>query len=259
MSEGAMVVAKGAPVPAPVGGEEPSPAILLSQAQKAAVVIVALGPEAATEILRNLGDANIKRFASAVSKLNGVPHAVVDAVVSEFLATMGDELSVRGGLDEARKFLGQVLDEDSLSRVLEEIDARSVRTIWQRLADSADAPLSNWLSAEHPQVACLVVSKLRSDQAARLLERFEPAFAQDIVLRMSRVPTPDNAALEILTRTIEQDFVSVIERNQGARKPAELIASLMNHVSATARDSFLGHMDSVDSKLAQEVQLTYQE
>ncbi|MBR28337.1 flagellar motor switch protein FliG [Albimonas donghaensis] len=254
MSEGAMVVAKGAPVPAPVGGEEPSPAILLSQAQKAAVVIVALGPEAATEILRNLGDANIKRFASAVSKLNGVPHAVVDAVVSEFLATMGDELSVRGGLDEARKFLGQVLDEDSLSRVLEEIDARSVRTIWQRLADSADAPLSNWLSAEHPQVACLVVSKLRSDQAARLLERFEPAFAQDIVLRMSRVPTPDNAALEILTRTIEQDFVSVIERNQGARKPAELIASLMNHVSATARDSFLGHMDSVDSKLAQEVQ-----
>ena len=51
------------------------------------------------------------------------------------------------------------------SRVLEEIDARSVRTIWQRLADSADAPLSNWLSAEHPQVACLVVSKLRSSCA----------------------------------------------------------------------------------------------
>ncbi|WP_339947111.1 FliG C-terminal domain-containing protein [uncultured Albimonas sp.] len=239
----------------PAGQAKAGPAPeALTPAQKAAIVIVALGPEAATEILRSLGETNIRRFATAVAKLKGVPHETVDAVVAEFLGAMGDELSVRGGLDEARKFLGQVLDEDQLARVMEEIDARSTRSIWLRLADASDAALANWLSAEHPQVACLVLAKLRADQAARLLERFEPAFAHDVVLRMARVPTPDNAALEMLKSAIEHDFVSAIERTQGAAKPAELIASLMNHVSNAARETFLSQMEQDDPKLAQEVQ-----
>jgi flagellar motor switch protein FliG len=245
---------------APQPGAQPSDqdaaaaARAMDSAEKAAIVIVALGPEAAAQVLRELGESRIRRFAAAVSRLRGVPHAVVDAVVTEFLAALGDELSVRGGLDEARKFLGQVLDEDSLARVLEEVDARSGRSVWMRLADAADAPLAGWLASEHPQVACIVLTKLRSVQAARLLERFEPAFAQDVVLRMSRVPAPDPEAMEILKTAIERDFVTVIERTQGARKPAELIAGLMNHVSSGARDSFLGHMEEVDQKLAQEVQ-----
>ena len=254
-----------APVPdrsSPVGHIEPAPApddpaviaARLPPAQKAAIVIVALGAESASEILRNLGEVNLRRFASAVSKLHGVPHAVVDAVVKDFLESLGDELSVRGGLDEARRFLGQVLDDESLARVLEEIDSRSGRSVWMRLSDAADAPLSNWLSAEHPQVACMVMTKLRSDQAARLLERFEPAFAQDVVLRMARIPTPDQTATEILKNAIEHDFVTVMERTQGARRPAELIAGLMNHVSNSARENFLGHMEAQDAKLAQEVQ-----
>ena len=239
----------------PTGGQRPGPAPeSLTPAQKAAIVIVALGPEAATEILRSLGETNIRRFATAVAKLKGVPHETVDAVVAEFLGALGDDLSVRGGLSEARKFLGPVLDEDQLARVMEEIDARSTRSIWLRLADASDAALSNWLSAEHPQVACLVLAKLRADQAARLLERFEPAFAHDVVLRMARVPTPDNAALEMLKSAIEHDFVSAIERTQGAAKPAELIASLMNHVSNAARETFLSQMEQDDPKLAQEVQ-----
>ena len=241
------------PVTHPTGAAA-TPSMVLTPAQKAAVIIVALGPEAATELLRSLGETNIRRFASAVTRLKGVPPDVVDAVVSEFLAAMGDELSVRGGIDEARKFLGQVLDEDQLARVLEEIDSRSTRSIWLRLADASDVALTAWLSAEHPQVACLVLAKLRADQAARLLERFEPAFAHDVVLRMARVPTPDTAAMEILKSAIEHDFVSQIERTQGAAKPAELIASLMNHVSAGARETFLGQMEEEDPKLAQEVQ-----
>jgi flagellar motor switch protein FliG len=247
-------MAAGGPPAAPPSAETRAAVAALSPAQKAAVVIVALGPDVAAEVLRALGEAKIRRFASAVSRLKGVPHAVVDAVVQEFLGALGDELSVRGGLDEARRFLGEVLDDESLARVLEEVDARSGRSVWARLADAADGPLAQWLASEHPQVACMVLTKLRAQQAARLLERFESGFAQDVVLRMARAPSPDPAAVDILKTAIERDFVSVIERTQGARKPAELIAGLMNHVSSTARDGFLGRMEEDDPKLAQEVQ-----
>lgn len=247
---------QGGPVAtwSPPGVPQPLTAATLDRAQKAAIIIVALGPEGAAEILRALGDRNIRRFASAVSKLNDVPTEVVEAVVDEFLAALGSDQGVRGGIDEARKFLGQVMDPDSLARVLEDIDARNGRSIWLRLADATDSAMVGWLASEHPQVATVVLAKLRSNQAARLLERFETAFAQDIVLRLARSPSPDSAAMDVLKTVAERDFVSAIERAQGSRKPAELIAGLMNHVSVAARTGFLAKMEQSDAKLAQEVQ-----
>ena len=123
-----------------------------------------------------------------------------------------------------------------------------------RLAGAADAPLATWLASEHPQVVSVVLARLRSAQAARLLERFEAVFAHEVVLRMARAPNPDQAADAILKSIIERDFVSVMERNHGARKPAERIAALLNHVSRASRDSMLEKMEEDDPKLALEVQ-----
>ena len=226
----------------------------LDGAQKAAVVLVALGPEAAAELLRDLGERHVRRFASAVSRMSEVPRQQVDAVVAEFLGALEDTLSVRGGTAEARKFLGQVMDEEGVAQVMDEIEAPAQRSIWRRLAGAADAPLATWLASEHPQVVSVVLARLRSEQAARLLERFEAVFAHEVVLRMARAPNPDQAADSILKSIIERDFVSVMERNHGARKPAELIAALLNHVSRASRDSMLEKMEEDDPKLALEVQ-----
>jgi flagellar motor switch protein FliG len=226
----------------------------LDPAEKAAVILVALGPEIAASLMGGFDERPMRRFAAAVSRLDEVPKETVIAVVDEFLERLGDETSVRGGIDEARRILGQILDEEQLARVLEELDAKGGRSIWQRLGDAADAPLAAWLGTQHPQVAAMVMGKLRPEQSARLLERFEPAFGHDVVLRLARVPTPDPGAMEVLKSAIERDFVSAMERTQGARKPTELIAGLMNHVSASAREMFLKQMEEADAKLAQEVQ-----
>ena len=226
----------------------------LTWPERATIVLIALGPDTAASFLKDLGEDNIRRFARAVSRMREIPHAVVDDVLTDFMDTLGDEMSVRGGMDEAKRFLGQVMDGDSVNRILEDLDGRGGRSIWLKLADAADASLANWLSMEHPQFACVVLSKLRSDQAARVLERFEAAFAQDIVMRMARVPTVDPSAMEVIREVIERDFVSVMEKNQGARKPAELIAGLMNHVSSSVRDAMLGQMGEENPRLAQEVQ-----
>jgi flagellar motor switch protein FliG len=100
----------------------------------------------------------------------------------------------------------------------------------------------------------VVLTKLRSEQAARVLERLDGAFAQDVVMRMSRVPTLDPQSMELIREVIERDFVSVMERTQGARKPADLIAALMNHLSSDIRDSLLEHLGEQSPRLAQEVQ-----
>ncbi len=244
-------------LPAVVTAPETSPADgsrELTAAEKAAVILVALGPEVAGGMLRDMGDAGIRKFARAVSGMSQIPHERVAEVVNEFLIAMGDELTVRGGAEAARKFLGQVMDSDALTRIMEDLDGRGGKSLWTKLSEAADAPFANWLQTEHPQVVAVILTKLRPVQAARLLERLDRAFAREVVLRMGRVPRIDPSAMEKVGEVIERDFLSAMERTQGARKPTEIIAGLLNHVSGSAREVFLQHLDEAEPKLAQEVQ-----
>ncbi|RMH52921.1 MAG: hypothetical protein D6686_01690 [Alphaproteobacteria bacterium] len=226
----------------------------LSRAEKAAIVLAALGPEHAADILRALGEGNIRRFARILAQIGLVPAPVIDAVVAEFLVEMGGTQDVAGGVVAARKLLEGVVDRETYERIMEDLQGMTATTIWDRLGKAPVGPLANFLAAEHPQVGAVVLSRLKPDRAARVLERLPASTAQAIVLRMKEVPRIDPAVMEILKTVLEEEFLSVIQREQAARKPAELLASLMNHVSGAAREKFLQDLEADEPEFAAEVQ-----
>lgn len=246
-----------APPPAvarpPAPGVNPALTAGLTAPEKAAIVIAALGPEEAAKFLETIGERHIRKFARAISQMRKVPAETVNAVAAEFLGTLFGESELRGGHGEARKFLGRVLDEDSVARIMDNLEG-SGRSLWEKLGDTTDAALAAFLQTEHPQLASVVLAKLRSDKSARVLERLDPVFAREIVLRMTRVATVDPDAMEHVRLVMERDFVSVIQRQQASRKPADLIAGVMNHISANVRDGFLDHLTAENGRLAGEVQ-----
>jgi flagellar motor switch protein FliG len=124
------------------------------------------------------------------------------------------------------------------------------------LNDTPVAALASFLQAEHPQTAAVIVSELRPEAAAGVLERLEQGFARSIVLRLSRVPSLDPVVAAAIEGAIERDFLSVLQRNLSKRRPAELIAGLMNNISSEARDGFLGFLEAQEPRLAQDVQRT---
>ena len=89
-----------------------------------------------------------------------------------------------------------------------------------------------------------------------MLERLDRGFAQAVVLRLSRVPSLDPAVAAAIEDAIERDFLSVLQRNLSKRRPADLIAGLMNNISTEVREGFLGHLEAQEPALAQDVQRT---
>ena len=102
----------------------------------------------------------------------------------------------------------------------------------------------------------MVLSELRAEVAASVLERLERGFAQAIVLRLSRVPTLDPPIAASIQGAIERDFLSVLQRNLSKRRPADLIAGLMNNISTEVREGFLSYLEAQEPSLAQDVQRT---
>ena len=235
-------------------GDAPRTVDDLSLADKAAIIIAALGPDAAPHVLQGMSETTIRRFAQAMSGLWKIGPDLLERVVSEFLGELGSGGEVKGGAAEARRILREVLDADSVSRIMDDVDMAGGRTLWERMSNSSDQALAGYLRHEHPQTAAVVLSKLRSDKAARILERLDPDFAQIIVLRLARVPRLDSQVMDLLRDVVTNEFLAVMQREQATRRPAEVIGSMMNNVSSNNRSRLLEQLESEKPKLAKQVQ-----
>ncbi len=253
MSDSALVPA-GAPPSAPAMYRQDArmPAPGPSPIEKAAIILMAVGPELGGAVLRDLSEPDLIRFARTLSSLGRVKQEVLDAVVIEFLALLTSGPELAGGDKAARKLLGSILDEAEVARLLGETGGKK-RGVWDRLNDTPFGTLATFIAAEHPQTATLILSELRAETAAAVLERLDKPFAQAIVLRLSRVPSLDGHIIQAIQGAIDRDFLSALQRNLSKRRPADLIAGLMNNISSEARDGFLGYLEEQEPALAQDV------
>lgn len=222
-------------------------------ALKAAILITALGPEAAGLILGGMNEANIRQFAIAISKIERIPPGLLEATIFEFFDELGDDATIRGGADKARAFIGEVLDDASVARIMEDVEIGGGASLWEELSASSDRALASFLQGEHPQTGAVILSEMRTDKAARILELLEPEHAQIIVLRLSRIPRVDLDVIELVQDVIARNFLSAMRREKSSRKPADLIGSLLNNISGSVRDKFIENLEAEKPTLAQEV------
>ncbi|WP_118137321.1 flagellar motor switch protein FliG [Oceanicella sp. SM1341] len=226
----------------------------LTPTQKATIILAALGPVQAAGVLKELGEANVRRFARTIATMGRIPAQVLDQVSQEFLNELGGDYDVSGGIVTARKILSEALDREDYDRIMEDVQGNVRLSIWDKLGNAPVGSLANFIAAEHPQIGAVVLGRMRADRAARVLERLPGEIAHIIVLRMSRVPRVDHVVLEQVKQVIEEEFLSVIQRESGTKKPAELLAGLMNHVSSAAREQFLAQLEEDEPVFAAEVQ-----
>lgn len=224
-----------------------------NSAQKAAIILSVLDPADASELLKDFDHTSLLKFAKVINSLKPVPTASMVEVVKEFLHALGEETDVRGGQEQVRKFLSQFMDDDEVDRILLDVSGVKDRPVWERLGDAPNAKAAAFLQLEHPQTVAIVLSKLRPDKAAGILEELERDFAQSAVLRLARIPTIEPQVISEVERIIDEDFLSAIKRQSGSVNPAELIGDLMNNVSGSAREEFLQNLGEANGELQAEV------
>lgn len=220
---------------------------------KAAIILAAIGPEHAAGFLKDMSEASLSRAATAISRLPSITPELLDTIIAEFLLSIGSEEEIAGGAGAARRLLEQVLDDATIDKIMFDIEGGHQRKAWKALNDCSVGALAAFVAAEHPQTAAVILSELRPDKAAGVIERLDQEFAQQTVLRLSRVPVLDQKVADMVEVVIARDFLSALQRTQRTRKPADLIAGMMNNMSGDNRARMLQHLEEQKPALASEV------
>jgi flagellar motor switch protein FliG len=243
----------------PIQGLAPSrtrAAAHLSTIEKAAIILAAVGQELASACLSELGEEDVERLARTLGSLGKISQDVLDAVIVDFLEHLMTGVELSGGERVTRELLAGLIPDEEIDRILGSIAPRFGKGIWDRMNAAPAKAMANFLSAEHPQTVAVIISELRADVAANVLSELERNFAQSIVLRLGRIPSMEKNVEKAMQTAIERDFLVGIKNSLSRRRPAELIAGLMNNISTEAREAFLEHLGAKNAPLALEVQRT---
>lgn len=210
--------------------------------QRAAAVMLALGREHGAPIWEQLSVDEIKELSSSIAQLGRIPSAVMEHLLVQFSGEVASMASLHGSFESTERLLDGVVPEDRLKKIMEEIRGPSGRTMWDKLSNVSEAVLASYLKNEYPQTVAVVLSKLRSDHAARVLAELPPELSVDVIQRMLRMDTVQKEVLSQIEQTLKVEFMSNLSRSQ-RRDPHESMAEVFNAMDRSTEEAMLIALD----------------
>jgi flagellar motor switch protein FliG len=217
--------------------------------ERAAIILLSLGEHAQT-IWKLLDEEEVKEIGHAMSSLGVVPAVTVEALIMDFVEKLSVSGSIMGSFEQTQKLLAAMFPKDRVDSLMEEIRGPAGRKIWDKLANVDEVLLANYLKNEYPQTVAVVLSKIKSSHAAKVLANLPEEFATECVLRMLRMEPVHRDMLEKIEKTLSVEFMSSLARSS-RKNPQEAVAEIFNSFDRQTETRFFAaleerHRDSAE-------------
>jgi len=227
----------------------------LKGAERAAIFLLGVGEEAATEIMRHMSAKEVQQVGEAMASISKLTNAQVESVLADFHEDSA-EINPLGleAPDFTRRVMTSALGQDKaqniLSQVLEKPDEHNGVEALQWMAPKAIAEV---LEEEHPQIAATVMTQLYDEQAAKVLELLPEAIRKDVILRIARMEELDPRAMEELDRVLESQLGKLQRTPPRKVMGPDNLAAILNATDSQLEQEMLDALTSVDEELSDDV------
>ena len=223
----------------------------LAGPEKAAIVLLALG-EDHTAIWEALDDEEIKEVSQAMAGLGSISAAVVEELLVEFVSGMSSTGAIMGSYEQTQRLLASFMPQEKVDQLMEEIRGPAGRTMWDKLGNVNEAVLANYLKNEYPQTVAVVLSKVKSDHAARVLASLPEDFALECVTRMLRMEPVQREILDKIEQTLRTEFMSNLARTS-KRDSHEMMADIFNAFDRQTETRFITALEERNREAAERI------
>jgi flagellar motor switch protein FliG len=223
----------------------------LTGPERAAVVLLALGEDHGT-IWEQLDEEEIKEISQAMAGLGTVAASVVEQLLVDFISGMSGAGAIMGSFEQTQRLLQNFLPPEKVDSLMEEIRGPAGRTMWDKLGNVNEAVLANYLKNEYPQTVAVVLSKVKSEHAARVLAALPEDFALECVTRMLRMEPVQREILDKIEQTLRTEFMSNLARTS-KRDSHEMMADIFNAFDRQTEARFIAALEERNRESAERI------
>ena len=213
--------------------EQLTDGVALTSVQKAAIVLVTLGPAESASILKHISEDEADKVAKAIAQLNRVTPEQVESALEQFIQYQTSQrLFVKGGLDYAQKVLveayGPQVAQRLLDRLVKSMNADALSFENFRKADPQQ--LAKFIQDEHPQTIALILSHLDPSQAATLISSLPVESRGDVAVRMADLDQISPEIVRNIASVIDQKLRNLGELSREAYGGVRAVANIFNRL-----------------------------
>jgi flagellar motor switch protein FliG len=227
----------------------------LTSTQRAAVLMLLLGEQQASEIIRYLDPKEVQALGGAMVAVADLSQEAVNVVLDEFVSTLKKQTSLGLGTgDYVEKVFKRALGEDKAASVLSRIMPGQGSKGLEILKWMDARSIADMIRSEHPQVIAIILSVLEYDVAADVMG-FLPADARpEIVQRIASLETVQPSAMEELEAIMLKQFSSNTSAKSSSFGGVKAAAKIMNFIKVELEAGIMGGLAKLDADLLQKIQ-----
>jgi flagellar motor switch protein FliG len=221
--------------------------------QKAAILLVILGEDAASQVYRHLPPDEVERITQEIAGLNAVKAETAQAVLEEFerLVKAGDYMA-QGGKDFANRLLIKAFGEEGAKELLRQVSATAEVSASKldSLRKVDPQQLAKFVEGEHPQTVALILAHLEAKQASALLMRLPEELRAEAVKRLAQLRQFSPEMAQRVALVLHKRLESLGEQSRRAYAGLRGVADLMNRLDLAVAKTILEGIEKEDPKLA---------
>ncbi len=222
--------------------------------EKAAVMMITLGPEACAQIFKSLYEGDVELLTAEIARLQGVTSELREKVLEEFhQMAIAQRYVLTGGVDYAKIALEAAMGPRKAREILEKVQS-SIRTSGFSLLKNVDPmQVLNFIQKEHPQTVALLLAHMEPPAAAGILSALPQEIQVDVTARLASMQSVSPDVLEQVEEVLSQQMKSLFGGNVSEVGGVKFVAEILNQVDRGAEKNILGTLERDNPELATEI------
>lgn len=226
----------------------------LSGLEKAAIFLIAIGPELSSLILKQMGQEDIERITYQIANTTSIDPDTMQQIVDEFLQLSDAQMFIlQGGLKYAREVLEKTLGPARATEIIKKLLATSKIRPFNMIRKADPKQLVNFIYNEHPQTIALILSYLEPEQAAVVLGALPDKIQADVAKRIALMERASPETLRELESIMEQRLSSLVDQDFAVAGGVKSLVDILNRADRSTERTILEALEQDDPELADEI------
>lgn len=221
--------------------------------EKAAIFLLSLGEEEASQVFKKLSDSEIKQVAAAMSEIKKVPPDVADKVAEEFVKRFDkkDNLNI-GGQAFLKSVVGNAFEQKQANKILRSLEMEKDGMPFEWSHDVDAGLLKEQIMSEHPQTIAMILAHLPSEKSSEILSTLPDDKKGDIAIRIVKLGQVPSEIIREVDETLRQEF-SKVEASSAELGGIDAVVDILNNLDRASEDLIMETIEEEHSEMANEI------
>ncbi len=226
----------------------------ISGLQKAAILLITLGPERSAGIFKHLKEEEIEELTLEIANTRTVGPDVKEAVLEEFYGVcLAQQYIAEGGIGYARELLEKSLGSEKAMDVIGRLTASLQVKPFEFVRKTDASQLINFIQDEHPQTIALILSYLAPQQAAQIISGLAPDRQADVARRIAVMDRTSPDVIKEVESILEQKLASLVNQDYTIIGGVDSVVEILNSVDRGTEKHIMESLEIEEPELADEL------